>query len=74
MINCSPVTTYKRLIGKLVYLTNTRPNITYVVFHLSQYVVAHTKDHLQAAFHVLRYLKQTIGQGIFLPAHSDIHL
>ena len=67
-------TTYRRLIGKLVYLTNTRPNITYVVSHLSQYVVAPTKDHLQAALRVIRYLKQTIGQGIFLPAHSDIHL
>ncbi|XP_027903594.1 uncharacterized protein LOC114163484 [Vigna unguiculata] len=67
-------TTYRRLIGKLVYLTNTRPDIMYVVSHLSQYVVAPTKDHLQAAFRVIRYLKQTIGQGIFLPAHSDIHL
>ena len=44
-----------------MYLTNTTPNITYVVSHLGQYVAAPTKDHLQATFRVLRYLKQTIS-------------
>jgi len=67
-------TTYRRLIGKLIYLTNIRPDITYAVNHLSQYVSAPTMDHHQAVFRILRYLKGSIGQGIFLDAKSDIHL
>ena len=65
---------YPRLIGKLIYLTNTRPNIIDVFNHLSQYVSAPTKDHHQAVFRILRYQKGSIGQGIFLNAKSDIHL
>jgi len=65
---------YRRLIEKLIYLTNTRPDITYAINQLSQYVSAPTKDHHQVAYRVLRYLKGTVGQGIFMDAKSDVHL
>jgi len=61
-------TAYRRLIGKLIYLTNTRRDITYAVNHLSQYVSAPTTDNHQVVFRILRYLKGSIGQGIFLDA------
>lgn len=52
---------YRKLIGKLQYLTVTRPDITFVVSKLAQYSSAPRDTHLQAAHKVLRYLKGSIG-------------
>ncbi|WVZ10188.1 hypothetical protein V8G54_014718 [Vigna mungo] len=65
---------YRRLIGKLIYLTTTRPDITFVVNHLSQFMSAPTTAHQQATGRILRYLKGTPGAGIFLPSTSPIQL
>jgi len=61
---------HRRLIGKLIYLTVMRLDITYSVQHLSQFTQSPTLDHMHAAMRVLRYLKQAPGQGILLSASS----
>jgi hypothetical protein len=53
-------TLYRQMIGLLTYLTNTRPDIYFVVNTLSQYMVEPRHVHLIAAKHVMRYLKGTI--------------
>ena len=73
-LNEDETSTYHRLIGRLIYLTNTRPNITFSVNNLSQFVSVPTKFHQQAAFRILRYLKSNPGSGIFLSSSSPIHL
>ncbi|GJR63059.1 retrovirus-related pol polyprotein from transposon TNT 1-94 [Tanacetum coccineum] len=48
---------YRRLVGRLLYLTMTRLDTSYVVQHLSQFVSAPKDVHMQAAIHLLKYLK-----------------
>ncbi|KAL4336331.1 hypothetical protein GQ457_07G001260 [Hibiscus cannabinus] len=64
------ITTYRKLIGKLIYLTNTRPNIAFAVQQLSQFLAAPIDLHLIAVHRILRYLKGTPDQGLFFPATS----
>ncbi|XP_026396567.1 glucose-1-phosphate adenylyltransferase large subunit 1-like [Papaver somniferum] len=70
----SDPTPYRRLIGRLLYLKVTRPDITYVVNILSQFMQNPRTAHHAAALRILRYLKGTIGHGILLSVKSSLHL
>ena len=65
---------FRRLIGRLLYLTVTRPDITYSVNYLSQFMQHPRTTHLDAAFCILRYLKGTRNHGIFLSSASSLTL
>jgi hypothetical protein len=57
-------TLYRQLIGSLMYLVNTRPDLCFVVNSLSQFMVEPRRVHWVAAKHVLRYLKGTVDYGL----------
>ncbi|XP_015570351.2 uncharacterized mitochondrial protein AtMg00810-like [Ricinus communis] len=62
---------YQRLVGKLIYLTITRPDINYAVSMVSQFIHAPRTSHLDAIDKILRYLKGTPGQGILMKNNSS---
>jgi hypothetical protein len=69
----TPVDTgrYQRLVGKLIYLAHTRPDIAFSVSVVSQFMHAPYKEHLEAVHRILRYLKATPGKGILFKKTSD---
>lgn len=61
---------YRRLVGRLLYLGLTRPDLSYSVQHLSQFMHAPRVPHLRAVLHVLKYLKGTPDYGMLYSADS----
>ncbi|XP_070024933.1 secreted RxLR effector protein 161-like [Nicotiana sylvestris] len=57
---------YKRLIGKLIYLIITRPDIYFAVQLLNQFMQHPKQSHLEEAMRVIKYIKKSPGMGIFL--------
>ncbi|KAL9425611.1 hypothetical protein AB3S75_032551 [Citrus x aurantiifolia] len=73
-ILCQNPDQYRRLVGRLIYLTITRPKITYVVNILSQFMHTPRRPHYDAALRVLRYIKSSHGVGILLSSTSSLEL
>jgi hypothetical protein len=65
---------YRQLIGSLMYLVNTRPDICFAVNTLSQFQVEPRQEHWIVANHVLRYIRGTINYGLKYAASSDVQL
>lgn len=65
---------YQQLVGKLIYLTLTRPDITFAVHLLSQFMHNPSTVHMQVAKRILRYLKSNPSQGILLATSSSATL
>nr|CAD1835380.1 unnamed protein product [Ananas comosus var. bracteatus] len=63
---------YQRLVGRLIYLTHTRPDIAYAVNVVSQFMHDPRKPHMDAVDRILRYLKSTPGKGILFSNHGHL--
>ncbi|KAL5549706.1 hypothetical protein UlMin_004937 [Ulmus minor] len=68
------ISQYRHLIGRLLYLTLSRPDITFTVHKLSQFLAQPQLPHLKAIHHLLKYLKSNPGQGLFFSSSSSLQL
>lgn len=67
-------TSFRKLIGKLNYFTNTRPDLAFSVQHLSQFMSAPCVPHMETTLHVLKYVNSNPNQGILLNSESSFQL
>ncbi|XP_021715954.1 uncharacterized protein LOC110683853 [Chenopodium quinoa] len=67
-------TLYRCYVGKLNFLTNTRPDLDFAVQTLSQFMHSPMIPHVLALQHTLRYVANTVGQGILLRATDQLTL
>ena len=70
---CEP-TQYRQLIGSLIYLTITRPDLSYPIGLLSQFIQTPHDIHLDCTKRVLRYVSSTRDCGIFYNTAMPIRL
>ncbi|XP_068326019.1 uncharacterized mitochondrial protein AtMg00810-like [Pyrus communis] len=70
----SNISAYQRLVGKLIYLTITRPDISYAVSIVSQFMHIPSVDHLNLVKRILRYLKGSVGRGILMTKNDHTHI
>jgi hypothetical protein len=68
------ISAYRRLVGRLIYLNTTRPDITFITQQLSQFLSKPTHSHYNAALRVLKYLKGCPGRGLFFPRTSTLQI
>ena len=65
---------YQRLVGKLIYLSHTQPDITYVVGVISQFMHNPKDIHFQVAYRVLWYLKSALRKWILFIKCVELRL
>ncbi|KAL0549966.1 hypothetical protein IC582_014461 [Cucumis melo] len=65
---------FRSLVGGLIYLTHTRPDISYSIGVISRFMQCPSRDHLEAAKRVMRYITRTIEYGIWYSKVSDFKL
>lgn len=62
---------YMRLVGKLLYLTTTRPNTSFATHQLSQILSSTTVTHDDTTCRVVKYLKGSSGRGLLFIRYSN---
>ncbi|KAI3715560.1 hypothetical protein L6452_22546 [Arctium lappa] len=68
------ITDYRGMIGSLLYLTASRPNIMYVMCLCARYQTNPKESHLAAVKRIFRYLKGTMNLGLWYPKDSNFDL
>jgi hypothetical protein len=70
----SDPTLYRQLVGGLIYLTITRPDISYAVHVVSQFMTSPRTVHFAAVLRILRYMRGTMHQGLLMSFSSKLEL
>ena len=65
---------YQRLVGRLMYLANTRPDLAHVLSVVSQYMHDPGEQHMNAVMRILSYLKGSLGKGILFKKNGHFSI
>jgi hypothetical protein len=65
---------YQRLVGRLIYLSHTRPDVAYAVSVVSQFMHNPSESHMEAVLRILRYLKSSPGKGLMFSKHNHLEV
>jgi hypothetical protein len=65
---------YRQMVGSLIYLTITRPDLCYSVGLVSQFMQTPRKPHMDAVKRIMRYVKSTLSFGLQYKADVDLNL
>lgn len=65
---------YQRLIGRLIYLSHTCPDMAFAVSMVSQFINEPGQKHFDAAYRILRYLKGTPGKGLLFKNRGHLQV
>ncbi|GJU79919.1 retrovirus-related pol polyprotein from transposon TNT 1-94 [Tanacetum coccineum] len=67
-------TRFRSMVGSLMYLTASRPDLVFAVCMCARYQASPTKKHLEALKRVFRYLRGTINWGLWYPKDTAMAL
>jgi hypothetical protein len=62
------------LVGRLIYLCHTHPDISFAVSMVSRYIYDPRKDHMDALYHIPRYLKSAPGKDLIFRKNEHINI
>ncbi|RVW85258.1 Retrovirus-related Pol polyprotein from transposon RE1 [Vitis vinifera] len=65
---------YQRLVGRLIYLSHTRPDIAFSVSMVSQFMHVLGPEHFEAVYRILRYLKGTPGKALLFKSRGHLQI
>ena len=65
---------YQRLVGRLISLSHTRPDIAFAVSVVSQFMHDPRSSHMDVVYHILRYLKSSLGRGLLYTKQGSLQV
>ncbi|XP_050217613.1 secreted RxLR effector protein 161-like [Mercurialis annua] len=68
---CIDITMYRGMIGSLLYLTASRPDIMFSVCLCARFQACPKESHLHAVKHIFKYLHGTLNLGFWYPRNVD---
>jgi hypothetical protein len=67
-------TMYRKIVGNLIYMTITRPDLNYTFGLETQFMQVLRKPHLDGVRHTLRYVRATVDYGLFYEARIELQV
>ena len=65
---------YRKMVGSLIYITISRPDLSYAAGLVSEYMQVPRKPHLDCVRRIMRYLRATVDYALFYATDVPLHV